>query len=116
MLHTIYAANGIVSNAFTGPGANEIIPNEYLARLLEKRNEEVMLEYLFCHCICCPSSILPLLITQTVLSYGMDARLALFFRPSNLLSFDLPLFSYIMDVSLVSTEKNTCRIKDTAER
>ena len=47
MLHTIYAANGIVSNAFTGPGANEIIPNEYLARLLEKRNEEVMLEYFF---------------------------------------------------------------------
>ena len=106
MLHTIYAANGIVSNAFTGPGANEIIPNGYLARLLEKRNEEVMLEYFFvCHCICCPSSILPLLITQTVLSYGMDARLALFFLPSNLLSFDLPLLSYIMDASLVSTEK-----------
>ena len=66
---------------------------------------------------------LPLLINQTVLSYGMDARLVnsvffvCFFLPSNLLSlFDLPLLSYIMDASLVNTEKNTCRIKDTAER
>ena len=46
-MHTIYAANGIVSHAFTGPCANEIIPNGYLARLLEKRKKEVMLEYFF---------------------------------------------------------------------
>jgi hypothetical protein len=63
---------------------------------------------------------LPLLITQTVLSYGMDARLVntekirvfwglflfLFFFAIELLSFfDLQLVSYIMDASLVSTEK-----------
>ena len=47
MLHTIYAANGIVIHAFTGPCANEIIPNAYLARLLKKRKKEVMLEYCF---------------------------------------------------------------------
>ena len=107
-MHTIYAANGIVSHAFTGPSANEIIPNGYLTRLLKKRKKEVMLEYFF-FAIVFDHPNCVVLWNRYTFSF-------VFFLPSNLLSFDLPLLSYIMDVSLVSKEKNTCRIKDTAER